>query len=320
MKVAITGGSGFIGSALAAHHCARGDRVRVLSRAVAPADLGPVDWHRGDIADPGTDLSRFVADADLLYHCAAEIRDQRRMRAVNVEGTRNLIAAAGGRVGRWIQLSSVSVYGHAPGGTITENSPLQPRGAYGDSKARADELVLEAFEQGSTQGDVIRPSNVFGPGMKSRSVSGMARAVRGGYFFHIGAPGARMNYIPVTSLVEVLVHCGTRSGRGSQVFIASDGMTVEDMSAHIARILGVRTPRLRLPEPLLRAVAAGLDWIPGFPLHRERIDALTNRTRYSSDLLRTETGIDLHGTMRVGLDAFIRHPDAPVHPTGEQAP
>ena len=111
--VAITGGRGFIGRRLVARHVALGDRVRVLARGVAdPPWGGDVEILSGDLTSSEPErLQRFAQGADALYHCAAERQDASRMSAVNVEGTRRLLAAAAGNIGRWVQLSSLGVYG-----------------------------------------------------------------------------------------------------------------------------------------------------------------------------------------------------------------
>ena len=77
--------------------------------------------HRGDLvtSDPGV-LARFVDGADVLYHCAAEIHEPGRMMEVNVGATGSLVAAARGKVRRWVQLSSVAVYGAPEAGVIDE--------------------------------------------------------------------------------------------------------------------------------------------------------------------------------------------------------
>jgi len=72
MIVAITGGTGFIGQKLVSRHLAQGHEVRVLSRrkAVEPG----AKLCSGDLSDTDA-LRAFVDAADILYHCAGEIRD-----------------------------------------------------------------------------------------------------------------------------------------------------------------------------------------------------------------------------------------------------
>lgn len=111
MVVGITGASGFVGSALLRRHVDAGDVVRCLSRRPKAVSHSGVQVFEGNLERPDDALARFSDGLDVLYHCAAEVRDVRRMQAVNVEGVRALLRAAAGRIGRWVQLSSVGVYG-----------------------------------------------------------------------------------------------------------------------------------------------------------------------------------------------------------------
>ena len=78
MIVAITGGAGFIGRRLVSRHLALGDEVRMLSRR-APVEselYSSIKWCCGDLTTIKGDLQPFVDQADVLYHCAGEIRDE----------------------------------------------------------------------------------------------------------------------------------------------------------------------------------------------------------------------------------------------------
>ncbi|MGZ8257340.1 MAG: NAD-dependent epimerase/dehydratase family protein, partial [Gallionella sp.] len=161
--IAITGATGFIGMRLALAHLARGDTVRVLSRR-SRADIAlsdNVQHVQGSLQDL-VSLSAFVSDVDVLYHCAGEIRDEAKMHALHVAGTANLIAAARGKIGRWVQLSSVGTYGVQRTGRITESTELTPRGIYEITKLASDELVIQASLERAFEHVILRPSNVYG--------------------------------------------------------------------------------------------------------------------------------------------------------------
>jgi len=104
MVIAITGGSGFIGKELAKYYIQQGDRVRLLSRS-PPSKSINAQHFLGDLTDQDIDLSDFVKDVDILYHCAGEINNKNLMQEVHVKGTQRLIDAAQGKIARWVQLS-----------------------------------------------------------------------------------------------------------------------------------------------------------------------------------------------------------------------
>ena len=293
MRVAITGASGFIGAALVERHRLQGDAVRVLSRSTRRWPEG-IEAHVADLTDSGTDaqraLQRFADGADALYHCAGEYRDESRMEALHCGGTERLLAAAQGWAGRWVQLSSVGAYGQRRDGTITEDTPPAPRGLYETTKARADDMVLEAAAAGHIDATLLRPSIVFGPRMPNQSLFQLINALDRGRFFFIGARGASANYVSVEGVIEALLLCSTRAQARGRVYNLSDWCTLESFIGAICVALGKPMPRLRLPGLPVRAAAGVLQAVPGFPLTTSRVDALTNRSRYSIERIQSELG------------------------------
>ncbi|MGA2962917.1 MAG: NAD-dependent epimerase/dehydratase family protein [Candidatus Korobacteraceae bacterium] len=309
MKVAITGGTGFIGRRLVQRHAAAGDTVRVLTRRPSNQTGFPdaVRVHTADLAS-GTDaalLSQFVQGADVVYHCAGEISNESRMRSLHVDGTRRLIEAAEGRIGHWVQLSSVGAYGPHRCGAVTEETPLRPVGAYETSKAESDELVQQAARSGSFSCTVLRPSIVFGPGMKSQSLRQMGRMIDRGIFFFIGLVGASANYICVENVIEALVSCGRIPAAKGRVYDISDRRTIEEFVAVIADALRKPCPNLRIPERLARFAARTLGKVPSFPLTESRVDALTSRAVYPADRIERELNYVHPVTMEDGLSRLV---------------
>lgn len=302
MIVAITGGTGFIGRRLVARHLAHGDEVRVLTRRTA-VELG-AKLCPGDLSNPDA-LRSFAEAADILYHCAGEIRDEARMQVVHVSGTQHLIEAASGRIGRWVQLSSVGAYGRQREGVVTERTESCPFGTYEVTKVLSDELVSAAATGGAFEHAVLRPSNVYGAEMSNQSLFGLISMIQRGRFFFIGKPGASANYIHVDNVVEALMLCGTKPEANGQLFNLSDHRTLETFVVVIAELLGRSAPRLRLPEWSVRMPAKLLGGIPGFPLTGSRVDALTGRAIYSTARIEQELGYRHVVTMESGLEQLI---------------
>ena len=302
--VAITGGTGFIGRHLLARHVALGDRVRYLTRK-KPLDAIPgAEVCIGDLSASET-LRGFVQGADVLYHCAAELRDASAMEKTNVTGTTNLLRAATSEIGRWVQLSSTGIYGAVRHGEVREDAEIRPGNAYERSKAAADALVLAAAEKLSCV--LLRPSNVYGADMPNQSLFQLIRMIDKGLFFFIGPRGATANYVHVENVVDALLACAhaTLPANG-RAYIVSDHRPLEAFAGIIAEHLGKPTPRMRLPELPVRALAAACGWLPGVPLKTSRIDALTNRTVYCTDRIEAELGFSNLLSMEAGLAELVR--------------
>lgn len=171
MKVAVTGGSGVVGSAVVRHLVAAGDEVVATARSSTSAEalraLGarPVE---GEILDHVTMRSSFEG-CEVVYHVAGVnetcSRDPRHMYRVNVEGTRTVIrAAAAAGVRRIVYTSSAAVIGEPKGVVATEDTPHRGHflSKYEESKHDA-ELVAFA-EKTSVEVVAVNPSSVQGPG------------------------------------------------------------------------------------------------------------------------------------------------------------
>lgn len=288
MIIGITGATGLIGRYLSSAYMKKDDEVRMLSRN--PPKNDGCNWFQGDLIDNTVDLNLFLDGVDILYHCAGELENESQMEELHVKGTRNLAEAAVGRVKRWVQLSSVGVYGPKRFGLVNEMTPENPAGMYETTKAESDRVLVNIAEKEDMDYVILRPSNIFANDMKNRSIYQMIEMIRRKLFFYIGEPGAVVNYVHVSSVISALMLCGVHKNARNKIFIASDSIILENMVAKIAQGMGVKQPSLRLPERMIRNIVLMLQKLPGFPLTENRIDAMTSRARYDSSRIKRELG------------------------------
>lgn len=292
MLVAITGGTGFIGSSIAQLHIKRGDRVRILSRhGCRSSDC--VESIVGDLSNPTHSYREFVDDVDLLYHCAGEVKDEKCMRQLHIDGTRRLVDSALKRVGRWVQLSSVGAYGVCRTGTITEETLEKPSGIYEETKTAADKIVRESGIPYS----ILRPSNVFGSNMPNQSFFQLIEMVQKGRFFHVGCPGSLANYVHVDDVANALWLIGNDKRAIGNVYIISQSVEIELMIKAFADGLGIVQRVYRLPESLVRLTAGIFQILPEFPLTLSRVNALTGRCVYDSSKLRQDLEFEFNAPL-----------------------
>lgn len=307
MIVAVTGGSGFIGKKLVAHLVERGDTVRMLTRNPNAAEKSHLlEMYRCDLLTAGVEyLSHMLDGVDVLYHCAGQLKDALAMRALHVDATRKLAEAASGRIARWVQLSSVGVYGPVAKGAVTEDSELNPAGEYEVTKAESERIVMDAADNGGFSYAVLRPSNVFGAGMSNQSLYRLIAMIDRGLFFYIGKQGASANYIHVDNVVEGLVRCGVMQQAKGGIYDLSDHRTIEYFVGVIADALGSASPWLRIPEQIAYLSANILGRMPGFPLTPSRVDALVNRSIYPISRIQRELGYGHVTSMEDGLRELV---------------
>jgi nucleoside-diphosphate-sugar epimerase len=261
MRLLLTGAHGFIGS----HVCERlllgGHQVRILARPgsdlSALAGLG-VEVAAGDLRDPGS-LPGAVAGMDRVLHLAGALKGLREedLQAVNRDGTRNLLAACGPGLERFLLVSSLAAAGPSPGGTTPRPSdaPESPLTWYGRSKLEGERAVL----QSGLPCVVLRPPVVFGP--RDRDVLSYFRIAARGL---LPVPGARERFYSLVyapDLAEGIVRALEHPLPPGAVIplVNSEPVSWLDLGRRIARALGTRGRVLPVPEAALRVAGAGAD-------------------------------------------------------------
>lgn len=307
MIVAITGATGFIGRRLVQQHLALNHQVRILSRNTQLTGFpSQVQIYVADLREQNQLLKDFVQGVDVIYHLAAELNDESCIWNVNVGGTRNLLEVACSNVGRWIQCSSTGVYGAGYNEFITEQAVLKPNNLYEKSKAEADRLVMEFSKLHGLPIIILRPSNVYGPEMPNQSLFQLISIINRGLFFYIGKKGAIVNYIHVENVVDALMACSEKSVHSiSLTYIISDYCTIEELVEIICEVLGSSKLKLRFPEGLVRFITKHTDNLASMPLKQSRIDAVTNRVIYSSQLITEELGHKNRISMKEGFKELV---------------
>lgn len=308
MQVAITGATGYVGRYLVELHRRRGDRIRILKRPATPKVSA---WHDIEVIDGDLSLDTkllvdFSSDVDVLYHCAAEIWDERTMAVTNVEGTRALVNAATGRIKHWVQLSSAAVYGHVRHGVVSEDSAYVPDTIYGKTKLESDLIVRSAATSGAFTCSVLRPTAIFDALMQEGPLLQVVSLIDRGLFFFIGPTGATMNFVHVDNVVRALLLCATHPAAVGRDYIISDQLTVEQLAAIVAEETGRGEPRLRLPLAPIQLLARIASMLPFSPLTAARVNALSSRSIYSVQRIMQELDYKPIRTFESGLRDLVR--------------
>ncbi|GAA0769967.1 uncharacterized protein YbjT (DUF2867 family) [Erythromicrobium ramosum] len=240
--IAITGATGFVGSAVLDAALAEGHQVRALARRDQTAREG-VEWVRGDLGDAAA-LAALVEGADAVIHVAGltNTPDPTAFEAANVTGTVNVIAAmkqAGAR--RLVFVSSLSA--RMPG-----------LSAYGASKAKAEALV----EASGLDWTTVRPPGVYGP--RDVDYLEMFRTAKWG--FVPLPPGGASSIIHADDLARLLVAlaAGNAAATKKQTYEPDDGReggwSHKELAAAIGRAVGKRSVFApHLPRAVLEAAA-----------------------------------------------------------------
>lgn len=305
--ILLTGASGFIGAAFLKCALSEGLRIRVVTRDLNNWVLHPnLEIIEGDLSS-AQDWSRAVEGVNVVVHAAAEIKSLTLMRIVNVEGPTQLLnAAIRAGVKRWVQLSSVGAYGPINSKNVTEEYSDQPVGPYEISKADFDKVLRKSAKNRQIEVCIIRPSNVYGPGMRNQSIRQMIGAIRKRVFLFVGPPGASANYVHVTDVVQALMLSVEEPQAANQTFIVSAWATMEEMVEGISAGIGMALPVYRIHLRLAMCLAIALKWFPRWPLTLSRVQAMSLRSRYSTQKIEEYLGWKLSMPVKEGMQRFAR--------------
>jgi dihydroflavonol-4-reductase len=272
-KTLVTGATGFIGSHLVRALSERGDELKLLLRKSSRVEhLADAEFSRatGDVLDRRT-VKRAMSDVDRVFHCAGKTSlrrsDRDRVYRVNVEGTRNVLAAAAeAGVERVVHTSSVGAIGPAPRGrAVDENQPFPASGlgvAYVNSKHEAEVEALRLAAQGLDV-VIVNPTFVLGPDAPSGTSMALVRR-----FLLRQIPAyveGALNIVDVRDVAQGHLLADRKGRSGERYILGGRNFTLQRLFADLARISGVSPPPLRLPNRVATAGAEVADLL-GLPL------------------------------------------------------
>ncbi|MBA3511782.1 NAD-dependent epimerase/dehydratase family protein [Sphingomonas sp.] len=236
MKLAVTGGTGFVGSRLLDAAVADGHQVSALTRRPLPARVN-VDWVSGSLEEPVA-LAKLVAGADSVIHVAGVIsgRTAADFDRCNVDGTQAmLVAAKASGVKRFVHVSSLAAR--------EPNLSL-----YGASKAKSEQLVANS----GLPFAIVRPPAVYGPGDKE-TLELFKMAKLG---FVLLPPEGRLSLLHADDLVRLLLALAATGAPSGVTIEPDDGRTGAWSHKEFAEALGTAVGRrglsFSIPSGLLR--------------------------------------------------------------------
>lgn len=300
MRCLVTGGAGFIGTALANRLLLEGHHVRVLDDLSAgdPAQLHPdVVFTRGDVRDRPK-LWTLLQKVDVVFHLAARVSIPesvlypREYNDVNVGGTVALTEAirdAG--VDRIVLASSATVYGPQPHQPVPETAWPHPQAPYAVSKLAAEHYIFSLGELYSITTVALRIFNAYGPTQRVPPVHApviphFVRNLMSGASIVIHGDGSQTrDFVYIDDVVDALVAASEARGVAGQVINVGSGeeTSLNDLVGALADLTGKR------PDVILNRQQGG-----GLP-----------RLVADPDAARRLLGYRPQTSLREGLSAMI---------------
>lgn len=261
-KVLVTGAGGFIGRELCRQLTAAGHSLVTLTRTPGSTagcltnELGTPDFS-GDVRDRAL-LERAMDGVRVVYHLAGiahvDNPDPELLQTINVGGTGTVAQAAVEAGVRKVLFFSSSLAGAAE----LEKSTAT---AYGHSKYRAEQRLLELTAATSTSAVILRPVNVYGPGMKG-NIAAMLSLIRRGLLPPLPRLDTRYSLIGLEDLCRAALLAAASKEADGKTWYVTDGLEygLNEIEAALYLALGKKKPGWNSPRLvfLTAALAAGL--------------------------------------------------------------
>jgi dihydroflavonol-4-reductase len=298
-KTLVTGGNGFVGSAVVRLLAARGDDLRLTTRRRSRADhLADLDYQavECDVLDRAA-VRRAMRGVDRVFHSAGFVslrpEDSDRLFEVNVGGTRVVLEEAlRAGVERVVYTSSVAAIGPAEPGQTADERQLFTAGhlgiAYVNSKHEAEVEAMRLAAQGLPL-VVVNPASVFGWGdVYGNATSIVRRFLLGRIPAYVG--GA-LNIVDVQDVARGHLLADEKGQVGERYILGNRNYTLDRLFADLARLSGIEPPVLKLPPAVALRLAQALEAGPGrAPLRTQEVKLASQWWTYRNTKAKRELG------------------------------
>jgi len=264
VKSFVTGGGGFLGSAVVQRLVARGDEVVGLARSEDGATrltrLGAVPV-RGEITDALV-LNQLLNDVDAVFHVAGAYRigipesEHEDMFKANVDGTTLVLdAAITAGVARIVYVSTVGVFGNTRGRVVDETYERPDRDflSYYDATKYMAHRVAVGRQAAGAPVVIAQPGAVYGPGDHSELGAQIEQAARGKYTIRAFPElGLTLSYIDDVAAGIVLAQ--EKGADGESYILGGEVTRLGAIVDAVADLTGHKRARFKMPSTVLRAV------------------------------------------------------------------
>ncbi len=263
MRILVTGGTGFTGTALVRRLREAGNEVVALDykeglQCDALRAMG-AEVVIGSVTDRAA-VRRGLEGVEYVFHLAAAFRELNVANSfydeVNVGGTRIVLEEAL-RAGAWkfVYCSTCGVHGNVDHPPANEDAPIQPADYYQRTKYEA-EPVVQQLGAGKLETVILRPAAIYGPGDPERFFLIFKRVARGS-FPMFGSGRTLYHPLYVENLVDAFMLCLPRGAGDGRVYLIADERyyPIEEIVKAVGRALDVK---VRIPHyPVMPVVVAG---------------------------------------------------------------
>jgi nucleoside-diphosphate-sugar epimerase len=262
MKILVTGATGFVGTNLVKELGEQGYTCRCLVRdknqakSLVNNQQSKIELWEGDITKPST-LRGISKDINIVFHLAAHGHVAASSKEaylqflkINVKGTENLIKdCLVSPISKFFHFSSTAAVGLIEDILVDENVKPNPKTPYQRSKLESEKVVLKYIKKGFP-GIIFRPCMIYGIGGLGEFYK-FSKLIKKGFMPKIGSKEKLTPIVNVKDVVQACLKGIKRARVGETYLICSEkSYPFDDICSEMSKSLGVKWPKLRIPESL----------------------------------------------------------------------
>lgn len=284
MNILVTGSNGFLGKSIV-EILKNEHRLTTLARS-----SGNYQLHLDkEVPDFREQFNLVIHSAGKAHSVPKTESDKKQFYEVNVIGTQNLLKGLekSNLPQQFVFISSVAVYGKETGTDITEESPLNAKDAYGDSKVVAEKYIIEWCMKNNVICTILRLPLLVGENPPG-NLGAMIKAIEKGYYFNIGGGEARKTMVLAQDVAAFIPKVATVGG----TFNLTDGFhpSFNELSTVISKIKNKRRP-LNLPLFLAHLIGVIGDFFGNkAPLNSDKLRKITFDLTFDDSKARAIVG------------------------------
>lgn len=289
-KILILGGKGFVGKNLLSKINHKENSISIISRKYFSSNAKII---LGDLTILNKKIMKSFIDYDIIFNCSGELKNIKKMEALHVKSQRKIISYLSKECLRkrkkvkWIQVSSVGIFGFnniSKNDYINEHSEKNPSNYYENSKLQSEEIIIRGSNK-YLEYIILRPSTIYGKGMRSDFIQKLNYYIKKRFFFYISSKNAIFNLIHINDVSDALILCAKNNIK-NQTFNLSCNYRIREIVKIICKHNKLNEPILVINEKMMRFLIKVLSKFLNLNLNDRIVNILVSKKFFESTKIK----------------------------------